>query len=217
MDAEKPLDGHSVIGGSINNNQLKTLQGELSEVILTFTSINDSLKGLEHTVQKHSSVITDLGELSSKSPSICILEYNFPDNICSFTSLTLTGNTKDKIISELDKIQQEVTEHIEESHNTLDRMKQNIQRFESTLLVEMGDCKRSGEGLEKRLSKLEGVCGRLDGVSTSINKIKEGTGYHVFIDLRKTLTKKVLKSFQLTGTYSLCFHSCLDNKQASSH
>lgn len=72
LDAEKPLDGHSVIGGSINNNQLKTLQGELSEVILTFSSINDTLKGLEHTVQKHSSVITDLGEPSSDISTLCI-------------------------------------------------------------------------------------------------------------------------------------------------
>ncbi|XP_068451528.1 EMILIN-1-A-like [Clinocottus analis] len=149
LDAEKPLDGHSVIGGSINNNQLKTLQGELSEVILTFSSINDTLKGLEHTVQKHGSVITDL------------------------------GNTKDKIISELDKIQQEVTEHIEESRDRLDAMDGDVRRFESTLLVEMGDCKRSGDGLEKRLSKLEGVCGRLDGVSDSILKIKEGLNRHV--------------------------------------
>ncbi|XP_071346082.1 EMILIN-1-A-like [Trachinotus anak] len=149
LDAEKPLDGHSVIGGSINSNQLKTLQGELSEVILTFSSINDTLKGLEHTVQKHGSVITDL------------------------------GNTKDKIISELDKIQQEVTEHIEESRDRLDGMGHDIRRFESTLLVEMGDCKRSGDGLEKRLSKLEGVCGKLDGVSDSIHKIKEGLNRHV--------------------------------------
>ncbi|KAF7655685.1 hypothetical protein LDENG_00052430 [Lucifuga dentata] len=149
LDAEKPLDGHSVIGGSINNNQLKTLQGELSEVILTFSSINDTLKSLEHTMQKHGSVITDL------------------------------GNTKDKIISELDKIQQEVTEHTEESRDRLDGMDQNIRRFESTLVVEMGDCKRSGDGLEKRLSKLEGVCGRLDGVSDSIHKIKEGLNRHV--------------------------------------
>lgn len=149
MDAERPLDGHSVIGGSINNNQLKTLQGELSEVILTFSSINDTLKGLEHTVQKHGSVITDL------------------------------GNTKDKIISELDKIQQEVTEHIEDSRNHLDGMDRDVRRFESRLLVEMGDCKRSGDGLEKRLSKLEGVCGRLDGVSDSILKIKEGLNRHV--------------------------------------
>ncbi|XP_026234463.1 EMILIN-1-like isoform X3 [Anabas testudineus] len=149
LDAEKPLDGHSVIGGSINNNQLKTLQGELSEVILSFSSINDTLKGLEHMVQKHSSVITDL------------------------------GNTKDKIISELDKIQQEVTEHAEESRNRLDGMDRDVSRFESTLLVEMGDCKRSGDGLEKRLSKLEGLCGRLDGVSDSIRKIKEGLNRHM--------------------------------------
>ncbi|MEQ2203124.1 hypothetical protein XENOCAPTIV_025104 [Xenoophorus captivus] len=63
LEAEKPLDGHSVIGGSFNNMQLKTLQGELTEIIFTFSSINDTLKGLEHTVQKHGSVITDLGEL----------------------------------------------------------------------------------------------------------------------------------------------------------
>nr|XP_046254738.1 EMILIN-1-like [Scatophagus argus] len=149
LDTEKPLDGHSVIGGSISNNQLKTLQGELSEVILTFSSINDTLKGLEHTVQKHGSVITDL------------------------------GNTKDKIISELDKIQQEVREHIEDSRDHLDGMDRDVRRFESTLLVEMGDCKRSSDGLEKRLSKLEGVCGRLDGVSDSILKIKEGLNRHV--------------------------------------
>lgn len=71
LDIEKPLDGHSVIGGSINNNQLKTLQGELSEVILTFSSINDTLKGLEHMVQKHSSVITDLGEFMALSINYC--------------------------------------------------------------------------------------------------------------------------------------------------
>lgn len=72
LDAEKPLDGHSVIGGSINNNQLKTLQGELSEVILTFSSINDTLKGLEHTVQKHGSVITDLGESISVTMTLSV-------------------------------------------------------------------------------------------------------------------------------------------------
>uniref|UniRef100_A0A3Q3JX90 C1q domain-containing protein n=1 Tax=Monopterus albus TaxID=43700 RepID=A0A3Q3JX90_MONAL len=140
----KPLDGHSVIGGSINNNQLKTLQGELSEVILSFSFINDTLKGLEDTVQKHGSVITDLGD-----------------------------------ISELDKMQQEVTEHTEKSQDSLDGMGRDIRRFENMVMVEMGDCKRSGDGLEKRLSKLEGVCGRLDSVSNSIHKIKEGLNQHV--------------------------------------
>lgn len=148
-NSQKPLDGHSVIGGTFNNNHLKTLQGELSGVILTFSSINDTLKGLEHTVQKHGSVITDL------------------------------GNTKDKIISELDKIQQDVNEHIEESRDRLDGVDRDVRRFESTLVVETGDCKRSGDGLEKRLSKMEGVCGRLDGVSDSLSRIKDGLNKHV--------------------------------------
>nr|XP_023849670.1 EMILIN-1 [Salvelinus alpinus] len=148
-DPQKPLDGHSVIGGTSNNGHLKSLQGELSEVILTFSSINDTLRGLEHTVQKHGSIITDL------------------------------GNTKNKIISELDKIQLDVTEHIEESRNHLDGVDRDVRRFENTLVVEMGDCKRSGDGLEKRLSKMEGVCGRLDGISDSLQKIKEGLNKHV--------------------------------------
>ncbi|XP_037550679.1 EMILIN-1 [Nematolebias whitei] len=149
LDGGKLLDGHSVIEGSLNKNQLKTLQSELSEAILTFSSINDTLKGLEHTVQKHGSVVTDL------------------------------GNTKDKIISELDKIQQEVTEHMEESRDYRDRMNQDVHRFKNMLLVEMGDCRRSGDGLEKRLSKLEGVCGRLTRVSDTIDKIREGLNQQV--------------------------------------
>lgn len=84
LDAEKPLDGHSVIGGSFNNNQLKSLQGELTEVIFAFSSINDTLKGLEHTVQKHSSVITDLGELRNAVPLLSSGSFH-----ASFMSLRL--------------------------------------------------------------------------------------------------------------------------------
>ncbi|KAK1793100.1 hypothetical protein P4O66_011504 [Electrophorus voltai] len=145
-DPQKPLDGHSVIGS--NNGNLRSIQGELSEVILTFSSINDTLKGLEHSVHKHDSVITDL------------------------------GNTKDKIISEIDKIQQEVTEHIEDSKIRFDNIDQDVRRFGS-FVVETGDCKRTGEGLDRRLSKLEAVCGRLDSVSENLQKIKEGLNKHV--------------------------------------
>ena len=53
-------------------------------------------------------------------------------------------------------------------------MDRDVRRFESTLVVEMGDCRRSGDGLEKRLSKLEGVCSRMDGVSDSLQRIKDG-------------------------------------------
>ncbi|KAG7276862.1 hypothetical protein CRUP_007999 [Coryphaenoides rupestris] len=91
----------------------------------------------------------------------------------------LRGNTKDKIISELDKIQLEVNEHIEDSRDRLEGMDRDVRRFESTLVVEMGDCRRSGDGLEKRLSKLEGVCSRMDGVSDSLQRIKEGLNKHV--------------------------------------
>ncbi|KAI5101953.1 EMILIN-1 isoform X1 [Silurus meridionalis] len=138
---QKPLDGHSVI--SNNNNNLGSIQGELSGVILTFSSINDTLKGLEHSVRKHDSMITDL------------------------------ANTKDKIISEIDKIQQEVTEHIEDTKMRFDNIERDIKRFGSTFL------ERTGTGLDKRITKLEGVCGRLDSVSENLQKIKEGLNKHV--------------------------------------
>ncbi|KAI1897839.1 hypothetical protein AGOR_G00087400 [Albula goreensis] len=148
LDPQKPLDGHSVIGSTSDRN-LKSIEGELSEVILTFSSINDTLKGLEHTIQKHDSVINDL------------------------------SNTKDKIISEIDKIQQEVNEHIEDSRGRFDHVGKEIIRFGNNFMVEMGDCKKSGDGLEKRLSKLENVCGRLDSVNDGLQKIKDGLNKHV--------------------------------------
>ncbi|KAG7328055.1 hypothetical protein KOW79_007999 [Hemibagrus wyckioides] len=138
---QKPLDGHSVI--SSNNGNLGSIQSELSGVILTFSSINDTLKGLEHSVRKHDSVITDL------------------------------GNTKDKIISELDKIQQEVTEHIEDSKMRFDNIDRDIKRFGNSFV------ERTGNGLDKRITKLEGVCSRLDSVSENLQKIKDGLNKHV--------------------------------------
>lgn len=63
---------------------------------------------------------------------------------------------------------------MEESRDYRDRMNQDVHRFKNMLLVELGDCRRSGDGLEKRLSKLEGVCGRLTRVSDTIDKIREG-------------------------------------------
>lgn len=138
---QKPLDGHSVI--SSNNANFGSIQGELSGVILTFSSINDTLKGLEHSVRKHDSVITDL------------------------------GNTKDKIISELDKIQQEMTEHMEDSKMRFDNIEHDIKRFGNSFV------ERTGNGLDKRITKLEGVCGRLDSIAENLQKIKEGLNKHV--------------------------------------
>lgn len=72
-------------------------------------------------------------------------------------------------------MQQEVREHVENRQEDLDGMKRNIHRFENVLLLEMGDCKKSADGLDKRLSKLEDVSGRLDGVFDSILQMEEGS------------------------------------------
>nr|XP_033792643.1 EMILIN-1 [Geotrypetes seraphini] len=148
IDSNKALDGFSVFGGS-SNIDLKSMQGELSEVIVSFSSLNDTIKDLQETVGKHQTDIHDL------------------------------GTTKDKIISEINKIQQEVTEHIGESEDKFDSVSKEIERYGSTMLIETRDCRRSAGGLDDRVSKLENICDKLDTVSGSLKKIKEGLNKHV--------------------------------------
>ncbi|KAJ6661154.1 hypothetical protein lerEdw1_015290 [Lerista edwardsae] len=148
VEASKPLDGFSVIGGS-SNVHLKSLQGELSEVILSFSSLNETLAGLQATVEKHQ---TDIQEL---------------------------GTTKDRIIAEINRVQQEVTEHVGESEERFQVLGREIHQFGGALQVEASDCRRASGGLAERLSKLEGTCERLDDVVGSLRKIKEGLDKHV--------------------------------------
>lgn len=56
---KKRLDGHSVHSGRLGGD-LKSIQGELAGVMVTFSSINDTLKGLGRTVQVHGNTLTDL-------------------------------------------------------------------------------------------------------------------------------------------------------------
>ncbi|KAM4694603.1 EMILIN-1 [Discoglossus pictus] len=137
IGSNKPLDGFSVFGGS-SSNDLKSMQGELSNIIVTFSSINDTIHDLQETAGKHQ---TDIVELRT---------------------------VKEKIISEINKIQQEVTEHIEYNR-----------KFVSTVHDETQDCRRSSAGLEDRVSKLENVCVQLDTVSGSLHKIKENLNKHI--------------------------------------
>ncbi|XP_061481926.1 EMILIN-1 [Rhineura floridana] len=148
VDASRPLDGFSVIGGS-SSIHLQSLQGELSEVILGFSTLNESLAGLQATVEKHQ---TDIHEL---------------------------GTTKDHIIAEINRVQQEVTEHVGESEERFQGLGREIHHFGSLLRVEASDCRRASGGLAERLAKLEGACERLDDVSGSLRKIKEGLDRHV--------------------------------------
>ncbi|KAM9315722.1 EMILIN-1 [Gastrophryne carolinensis] len=148
MGASKPLDGFTVFGGS-SGGELKHIQGELSNIILTFSSLNDSVKDLQESVGRQQ---TDLHDL---------------------------GTTKHKIISEINKIQEEVTEHIKDNAEKFDLFEKEINRFGSTVMEETMECRRSSGSLEERISKLENICLKLDTVSGSLSKIKENLNKHV--------------------------------------
>ncbi|XP_004710197.1 EMILIN-1 isoform X1 [Echinops telfairi] len=131
-----PLDGFSVFGGS-SGSALQALQGELSEVILTFSSLNDSLHELQTTVEGQGADLADLGA------------------------------TKDRIISEINRLQQEATEHAAESEERFRGLEEGQ--------PQAGQC----PGLEGRLGQLEGVCERLDTVATGLQGLREGLSKHV--------------------------------------
>lgn len=144
----KQIDGQNATTSKLGK-QLRSIQGELSGIKLTFSSINDTLKDLDHTVQRHGSTITDL------------------------------GTSKDKIFLQIDRIQDELDEHIENSGEQFKIISHDVQNFSSNLLEEMSECKRADEGLKKRLLKMENVCGRLDSLSENLNIIKTIINRHV--------------------------------------
>lgn len=140
-------------GHTVHNGKLggdlKSIQGDLAGVMFTFNSINNTLKGLGRTVHTHDNMITDL------------------------------TNNKDDIVSEVNNLQKELTEHVEDSRRRFDGLGKEIQIIRSNYVTEVGECRRSSDGLDRRLSKLEGVCGRFDSFSDSLEKIKEGLSRHV--------------------------------------
>lgn len=76
-------------------------------------------------------------------------------------------------------MQKELTEHVDDSKIRFGSLGKEIQIIRSNYVTEVGECRRSSDGLERRLSKLEGVCGRLDSFSDSLERIKEGLNRHV--------------------------------------
>ncbi|XP_063079670.1 EMILIN-1-A [Engraulis encrasicolus] len=145
---KRDMDGHHVITGTLGKD-LRSVQGEISGFLHTFTSINDTLRGLGRTVNRHDGTLTDL------------------------------GNSKNKIVSEIERLQDDLDEHTEDSKVRFNKLDGEIQRFGSNLVVEMEDCRRSKEGLDKRVTKMEDMCGRLDVVSDGLQTIKDGLNRHV--------------------------------------
>lgn len=147
-DLKKRLDSHGVHSGRLGGD-LKSIQGELAGVMVTFNSINDTLKGLGRTIQTHGNTLTDL------------------------------TNTKDNIISEVDNLQKELTDHVDDSKIRFGSLGKEIKIIRSNYVTEIGECRRSSDGLDRRLSKLEEVCTRMDSFSDSLERIKEGLDRHV--------------------------------------
>lgn len=46
-------------------------------------------------------------------------------------------------------------------------------------MIEFGEFRRTTDGLDQRLTKVEGVCGRLDSFSDSLERITGGLNQHV--------------------------------------
>lgn len=147
-DLKNRLDGHTFHSGKLGGD-LKSIQGELTEVMVTFTSINNTLKDLGRTVKTHGNTLIDLTD------------------------------TNENTISVVKDLQNELTEHVDDSKTRLGNLGREIQIIRNNYVTEVGECRRSSDGLDRRLSKLEGVCGRLDSFTNSLEKIKEGLNRHV--------------------------------------
>ncbi|XP_022593507.1 EMILIN-1-like [Seriola dumerili] len=147
-DLKTRLDGHTVHNGRLGGD-LKSIQGEIAGFMVTFNSINETLKGLGRTVQTHGNMLIDL------------------------------TNNKDDIVSEVNNLQNKLTEHVADSRSRFDSLGREIQIIRSNYVTEVGECRRASDGLDRRLSKLEGVCGRFDSFSDSLERIKEGLNRHV--------------------------------------
>lgn len=83
------------------------------------------------------------------------------------------------ILYKVDNLQKELMEHVDDSKIQFGGLGKDIQIIRSNYVTEIGECRRSSDGLGQRFSKLEEVCGRFDSFSDSLERIKEGLNRHV--------------------------------------
>uniref|UniRef100_A0A8C6X024 Elastin microfibril interfacer 1a n=1 Tax=Neogobius melanostomus TaxID=47308 RepID=A0A8C6X024_9GOBI len=140
-------------GHNVHNGRLggdlKSIQGEMDKFKNTFSSFNDTLKGLGTTVKGHGNTLTDL------------------------------SYTNQNILTEVDQLEKELTDHLDDSKIRFGNLGKEIEILNRNYVTVEGECRRSSDGLDRRLSKLEGVCGRFDSFSDTLAKIKEGLDRHV--------------------------------------
>lgn len=89
-----------------------------------------------------------------------------------FKILTLTGVC---FLYKVDGLQKDLTD----TKTRFSGLGKEIQIIKSNYVTEIGDCRRTSDGLDRRLTKVEGVCGRLDSFSDSLEKITGGLNHHV--------------------------------------
>lgn len=79
------------------------------------------------------------------------------------------------ILHKVNNLQKELTD----SKIQFGSFGKEIKIIKSNHMTEVGECRRARDGLDQRLSKLEGVCSHLDSFSDSIERITEGLNRHV--------------------------------------
>lgn len=83
------------------------------------------------------------------------------------------------VLQKVNNLQRELTEHVDDSKIQFGNLGKDIKIITSNYVTEVGECRRSSDGLDRRLSKMEGVCGRFDSLSETLESIKEGLSRHV--------------------------------------
>lgn len=86
-----------------------------------------------------------------------------------------TFNTLFKV----NNLQTVVADHVADSDTRFSDLGREIQIIRSNHVTEIRECRRSSDGLDRRLSNLEKVSGRFDSVSGKLEGIKEGLDRHV--------------------------------------
>lgn len=107
------------------------------------------------------------------------VQKDYSHHFHKFLQITAIKNFNGLDLFKVTNLQNELTEHIEDTKTRFGNLDKEIHIFRNNYVTEVQECRRSSDGLDQRLSKLEGVCVRLDSFSDSLERIKEGLNRHV--------------------------------------